>query len=734
MNKNELNRSAFFSRIIFVLATALLFFLMALTFKHLEKVNSNNNWVNHSFEVSLKLEELYTKVQNLEWQRRNYLITGDAKHISNIPKTKTAILKDLSVLEEAIKNNPTHGTNLAQLKKYIHEEIKLVEKSTQDSYLASKLSLKDKLFEGNDLRKQLLGEVHDMLVLEKKLLNERQSSLSLSQKNTPIYLYILSIFALGLLAYVFYKTYKDVNSQIKIIQDLQFSLDTSRLSEQVGEYGIWTFNIKTKKYFFSDNEYRILGYEPKSFEASYENFIKHIHPEDLDYVNQQSENILHNTSLTTFKYRVIRKDGILRHFQVAAKMMTLDNDEKIVIGITTDITEEIESQIKLEGINWVLEERNKNLSVANETYAEAEKIGKFGTWQWFIKDDYYKFSDNMIKLFGFDANNFEMNLKNLTPAIHPDDLDMVMKNYNNMREKKTVEPFVHRIIRHNDKALRYIFINSRMIKDDKNHYFLVIARDVTKEYLDKQTIEEKNITLEANNRELQAFNYAASHDLQEPLRKIETFISRLKDNDYDHFSDKGKNYLDRALVSAGRMRNLIDDLLQFSRSTRNDQPFEVIDFNEIMNNTLEELNEKIKQKKAEIITQTLPKMRVVPFQIQQLFINLIGNSIKYSKENVALKIKVSSQRVEAEVEPLIKRKRKKYYQKIVFEDNGIGFQQEYSGKIFTLFNRLHGREEYEGTGIGLAICKKIVENHNGYIYAYGKLDEGAKFIIFLPEY
>lgn len=464
MNKNDLNRTAFFSRLIFVVATALLFFLMGLTFKHIEKVNINNSWVNHSFEVSLKLEELITKVQNLEWLKRNYLITGDKEYLSNIPNIKNAILKDLAVLENTTKDDPKYLSNIKKLKQLTHQQINLVDRSILKSNSISNTELKKIFFEGNDLRKKLLGHVHNMLAVEKKLLNERRSSLVLSQKNTPIYLYILAIFSLGLLSYVFYRIY----------------------------------------------------------------------------------------------------------------------------------------------------------------------------------------------------------------------------------------------------------------------------RGVTKEYLDKQIIEEKNITLEANNKELQAFNYAASHDLQEPLRKIETFISRLKDKDYDNLSENGKNYLERILVSAGRMRNLIDDLLQFSKSTRGDQPLEMVDFNEIMTNTLEELNEKIKQKEAQITTNTLPTMKAVPFQIQQLFINLIENSLKYSKDHISPQIKIHSEKIKAEDEPLIKRKRSKYYQKIVFKDNGIGFDEEYAGKIFILFNRLHSREEYDGTGIGLAICKKIIENHNGCICAKGKVNEGAQFTLFFP--
>ena len=181
------------------------------------------------------------------------------------------------------------------------------------------------------------------------------------------------------------------------------------------------------------------------------------------------------------------------------------------------------------------------------------------------------------------------------------------------------------------------------------------------------------------------------------------------------------------------MRILIDDLLQYSRTTKVEKVFEVTNLNDLLENAKTDLFQSIEEKNAIIQSDKLPSMTVIPFQIQQLFVNLIGNSLKYSKAEVAPKIKISCKKVTAADEELIPKSNKDVFYKINFTDNGIGFEQEYAEKIFILFNRLHNKNDYVGTGIGLAICKKIVENHKGFIFAKGIPNGGSTFTIYLPE-
>jgi len=229
--------------------------------------------------------------------------------------------------------------------------------------------------------------------------------------------------------------------------------------------------------------------------------------------------------------------------------------------------------------------------------------------------------------------------------------------------------------------------------------------------------------LEKSNTELQQFAYAASHDLQEPLRKIQTFGSRITDRYSDQLDERGKEYLARMQNAAQRMQVLIQDLLLLSRVTTQAQPLESTNLNDVIAGVLSDLEVQIEKANATITIQPLPTITADTTQMRQLFQNVISNGIKFAREGVDVQIEISGKintlKPKAEVE-------------ICISDNGIGFEQQYAERIFSVFQRLHGRGEYEGTGVGLALCRKIVERHNGNIIAKGQLGVGAQFIITLP--
>jgi light-regulated signal transduction histidine kinase (bacteriophytochrome) len=242
----------------------------------------------------------------------------------------------------------------------------------------------------------------------------------------------------------------------------------------------------------------------------------------------------------------------------------------------------------------------------------------------------------------------------------------------------------------------------------------------------------KNKELERSNDEMASFSYAASHDLQEPLRKIHTFSRLILDKEVNTLSEKGKDYFLRMEAAALRMQILIDDLLTFSRTNTLPKEFKPSDLNKILEDVKKEIKESIEEKNAVIESSQLPVAFVISFQFKQLLENLLLNSLKYSKPGIPPHIKIMHEKVKGnglKADGIIP---DNDYFKISVVDNGIGFEPEYSEKIFELFQRLHSKHEYPGTGLGLAICKKIVKNHNGIITAESELGEGASFHVYIP--
>ena len=302
----------------------------------------------------------------------------------------------------------------------------------------------------------------------------------------------------------------------------------------------------------------------------------------------------------------------------------------------------------------------------------------------------------------------------------------IFSKYREVVEKGQSQQFEH-FYQHQD-VTKWLYISITKLGDGITVAFHNI--DDIKQY--EEELKKNIAVLKSTNQELEEYAYAASHDLQEPLRKIRTFGGILNDTQKERLDERGKLQVEKILQSTERMSLLIKDLLTYSSLKQKDE-FIPTDLTSILENVLQDLEILIEQKKAIISHDPLPEINAIPVQINQLFYNLINNSLKFSKDNFPLRIDISCKKVKSEdVSDVPGLQRNTEYYEIIFSDNGIGFNQTYAHQIFGLFKRLNDKSTYAGSGIGLSLCKKVVNNHGGVITANGKDGVGAQFYIYLP--
>tara|TARA_R110000744_G_scaffold113488_3_gene212565 strand:- start:521 stop:2185 length:1665 start_codon:yes stop_codon:yes gene_type:complete len=330
-------------------------------------------------------------------------------------------------------------------------------------------------------------------------------------------------------------------------------------------------------------------------------------------------------------------------------------------------------------------------------------------------------------------------------VVHPDDIHLVYAGFAQAVENKAEIDVEFRVKNASTEAFEWFKVLAvpRLLEDELIG-FIGTAMNIEQQKsfsnhlrseVDIRTRElaDSNIKLELMNKELQSFAYISSHDLQEPLRKIQMFAEVLMEREYDNLSKAGKVKFEKIQSAANRMQSLINDLLAYSRADTEKRTFELIDLKTVIDEVKNDLGEELAKKQGKVEILSSCKLEVVPFQFRQLIYNLLSNSVKYSKLDIPPVIRILGETIDGSDSDNKLLITGVSYAKISITDNGIGFDKQFSEKIFEVFQRLHSKQEYIGTGIGLAIVKKIVKNHNGFISADGVPDIGAVFQIIIPS-
>ncbi len=369
-----------------------------------------------------------------------------------------------------------------------------------------------------------------------------------------------------------------------------------------------------------------------------------------------------------------------------------------------------------------------------ELFLEHFQSEEFGTFEWLIDVDRSYWSEGVYRMYEVDPSQKDITREFASSFIHPEDrARAAQQSADAISHGKTID-FEFRLITAKGN-LKIIHSLARLVYDKQGNRVKLVGsvRDVTNQRKIELDLKKKVEELYQSNRELEEFAYVASHDLQEPLRKITTFSSRLMERYKDALSGEGEMYLARMNASAENMRTLINDLLEFSRVTNAQQPATATDLRLMVRMVKADLELIIEETGTTFNISSMPVVEAIPAQMKQLFLNMMGNAIKFRKKDVAPVITIASEVTPPAVLSRLGLDKKRTYHTITIADNGIGFEKEYAQKIFNVFQRLHGKAEYPGSGIGLAVCKKIVEYMGGRISAESVPGEGATFTIILPE-
>ncbi len=536
--------------------------------------------------------------------------------------------------------------------------------------------------------------------------------------------------------------YDGQNSPLRIIGTIRDLTDEKRKRQQIeenelrlrtaalsSELGTWDYNPQTEVMRWDDASRKLFGVG-QDVPVSIDLFWECMHPDDRPAALDKMLEALnpHIAGNYESEYRITG----LPHNEVRwlhAKGKAFFDENQVPYHFSGTVLDITEKRMALEE----LKDSEQKFRLLADSMPQLIWTGDvYGTLNYFNRS-VYRYS-------GLTPEDVAKN--GWIQIVHPDEREENLRLW--MESVKSGQDFLceHRF-RRNDGEYRWQLSRAIPQRDAGGHIQMWVGtstdihdqKTFSKELETKvqertKDLQQANQELERMNEELASFAYVSSHDLQEPLRKIQTFANRIAEKEV--LSDSGKDYFRRMQDAAQRMHLLIEDLLAYSRTSTTEKVFETCQLTPLIEEVKHDLEQLIKEKQATITYKELPTMNIIPFQFRQLFTNILSNALKFSKQDVPSHITIRAEEVTGGGNGHPELVKDKAYYHLTVQDNGIGFSPEYNTRIFEVFQRLHGKHEYKGTGIGLAICKKIMENHQGSISAVGEPGVGATFHIYVP--
>ena len=507
---------------------------------------------------------------------------------------------------------------------------------------------------------------------------------------------------------------QNIDQQKKNEEQLKNSQAIVNLAIEAGEIGVFKWNIKTGKQTWNKYMHEHFGCAAHAFHGTFQDFISRIHPDDTQELIESIHNDFNQKSKFHIDFRVFNESQHLQYIETSG-LLSRDKDGQAeeMTGICINVTDRKETEV-------LLREKEEQFRLALEYSAIGMALQELdGKW--------LKVNKALSDIVGYTEHELIGNSsQNIT---HPDDL---ADDYQMMDQlvQGIIPSFQleKRYIHKNNEEV-WVQINKSLVRNDNGapRYFIVQIQDIRQRKQAELEIRNMNTILETHaqklefvNRELESFTYSVSHDLRAPLRSINGYAQILKEDYAPALDDEGNEVVDVVIRNAQRMGQLIDDLLEFSRIGRKDVSKGLVDMTELVTNIS---NEMVDQENGRIIKLNILPLESVRVDLQmmrQVWINLISNALKYTRKNQKTVVEIGCEKRLEEICFYIK-------------DNGVGFNMNYVNKLFEVFQRLHRNDEFEGTGVGLALVRRIVDRHGGKIWAEAKEHEGASFFFTIPK-
>lgn len=631
----------------------------------------------------------------------------------NIPLLK--IFKDLTeeqFFEYALNSSRILLEALAQnsLREYINDNSQnyrenLIPLLQKDDVLAEDITLVS-LVRRKTFRKLLYYYTADILVFG-NIMEELDRFVALSE---------MSSFN------VFIKIQEEKTNQMN--SDLRQKNEDLLEAEEIGGVGSFLWDLKTQEATFTPMVKKVFDLTES---IPFNRFLENLNRDDRKKVTEAIQKAYTTDGLYDCEFTYNSNGQEKRVWSKGKVQFDKDGYPEKMKGTVMDISK-----------SYLLLQQLKESEATNK---QIQAITHLGNWSWDINADHVSWSDEMYRIYGLVPQSEKITLERFLSFVHPDDREQRLQRIKKSIETGIAEDYVIRV-QTLDGKLKILRGKGdvRFDANQKPKQLIGSCQDITKEHNLIKEIQQKeihlakkNAELENINHELNSFNQVTSHDLKEPLRKIEIFANRIEEKNGTQLPQDTLEYLSKIKSSISRMKCLIEDLLNFSQTSAVFHDFKSVNVTLILEEVLSELVVPIEEKNAKISIGKMPEIWGIAFQLKQLFSNLLSNALKYSKENTHPEIEISYQLTESEQIALVDSISGNSYHQITIRDNGIGFDQQFADKIFGMFQRLHAKEKYSGNGIGLAICKKIMQGHGGSVYAEGTPGEGAAFILYFPK-